>query len=405
VSIVDFVDRFRLGPTFRFLDDHQVRDEFGRVVGYRNLDRIGQTLAPILVRRRKADVLKQLPERLEKRFYVPMTPQQMAHHEENRETVAKLVAKWRRHRFLSEADQRWLMIALQNMRMACDSTYLLDGATDHGVKADELMTVFEELFERPDVKAVVFSQWVKMHGLLSRRIEARRWKHVFFHGGVESRKRQALVDRFREDPECRVFLSTDAGGVGLNLQHASVVVNVDLPWNPAVLEQRIGRVHRLGQTRPVQVVSFVAKGTIEEGMLTLLGFKRSLFAGILDGGEREVFLGGSRLNRFMESVEKATATMSEPLVEEARPVAPAEASAEDDDAETVATAETTGATGDNPLADLLRTGLQLFEQFRAATVSDERTGERYLKIKMPEPEVVGRVTQSLQALLESLRRE
>jgi SNF2 family DNA or RNA helicase len=86
---------------------------------------------------------------------------------------------------------------------------------------------------------------------------------VVFHGGVAGEKRKALLDRFREDTGCRAFLSTDAGGVGLNLQHASVVVNVDLPWNPAILEQRIGRVHRLGQTRPVQVVNLVSKGTIE----------------------------------------------------------------------------------------------------------------------------------------------
>src|SRR5207244_3018098 len=77
----------------------------------------------------------------------------------------------------------------------------------------------------------------------------------------------------------------------------------------AVLEQRVGRVHRLGQARPVRVVNFVAQGTIEEGMLSVLKFKRSLFAGVLDGGEKDVFLGGSRLNKFMESVEKATAAI------------------------------------------------------------------------------------------------
>ena len=129
---------------------------------------------------------------------------------------------------------------------------------------------------------------------------------MFFHGGVPSRKRKNLIEQFREDPDCRLFLSTDAGGVGLNLQHANVVVNMDLPWNPAVLEQRIGRVHRLGQTRPVQVINFIAEGTIEQGMLSTLAFKKSLFAGILDGGEKEVFLGESRLKRFMESVEKVT---------------------------------------------------------------------------------------------------
>src|SRR5207245_10299967 len=101
-------------------------------------------------------------------------------------------------------------------------------------------------------------------------------------------------------PSRRVLLSTDAGSTGLNLQHASTLVNVDLPWNPAVLEQRIARVHRLGQTRPVQVVNFIAKGSIEEGMLSVLAFKRSLSEGILDGGNGEISLGGSWLNRFLK---------------------------------------------------------------------------------------------------------
>src|SRR5438876_989385 len=151
------------------------------------------------------------------------------------------------------------------------------------------------------------------------------------HGGVPGPKRKLLIDRFRDDAACRAFLSTDAGGVGLNLQFARAVVNVDLPWNPAVLEQRIGRVHRLGQTNPVQVVNFVAKGTIEEGMLSVLGFKRSLFAGVLDGGEREVFLGGSRLKRFIESVENVTAGVPAPIVEEAAEPAAAEPAASVDD--------------------------------------------------------------------------
>jgi superfamily II DNA or RNA helicase len=423
VSLVQFVDPHRIGPTFRFLHDHQILDEFGKVVGYRNLDRIGQTLAPVLIRRRKADVLRQLPERLEKRFFVPMTPQQMAHHDENREIVGKLVAKWRRFRFLAEADQRRLLIALQNMRMACDSTYLLDQQTDHGVKADEVATLLDEIFERADTKAVIFSQWRRMHEVLVRRLEGRPWSHVLFHGGVETARRKDLIDRFREDPGCRAFLSTDAGGVGLNLQHASVVVNVDLPWNPAVLEQRIGRVHRLGQTRPVQVVSFVAKGTIEEGMLSVLGFKRSLFAGVLDGGEREVFLGGSRLTRFMESVENVTAGIQAPIVEEAAEPVTAEPPATEDSGDgdsDVAAAPASLRPAADPLGSLLRTGLDLLTQFAAAAgagqaptgatparlferIRDEGSGQSYLKIRMPEPEVVDRVTQALQTFLERLR--
>src|SRR5262249_42022262 len=158
------------------------------------------------------------------------------------EIVARIVQKWRRYRFLSEADQRRLMIALQRMRMSCDSAYLLDGVHDEGLKADEAATLLDELFERPGTKAVVFSQWLRMHELWVRRSKGRGGSHVLFHGGVPGPKRKGLVARFHDDPGCRAFLSTDAGGVGLNLQHASVVLNLDLPWNPAVLEQRIGRV-------------------------------------------------------------------------------------------------------------------------------------------------------------------
>jgi SNF2 family DNA or RNA helicase len=279
------------------------------VVGYKELGKINQTLSSILLRRTKREVLSELPERLEKNFFVNMTREQLKHHEENAETVARIVAKWRRFKFLSETDQRILMIALQNMRMSCNSTYLLDRITDYGHKCDELMELLHDLLGDPDAKAVVFSQWLGTHELIVRRLDGNGWGYAYLHCGVPSSKRKDLVKRFREDPHCRLFLSTEAGGVGMNLQCASAVINMDLPWNPAVLEQRIGRVHRLGQRRPVRVVNFVASGTIEHGMLSLLGFKKSFFAGVLDGGQDEVFLGGSRLKRFMESVERATTSI------------------------------------------------------------------------------------------------
>ena len=311
ISIVQFVDQHRLGPTWKLLHEHQVKDEIGRVTGYTGLEKIGETLAPIMIRRRKSEVLTQLPSRTDQNLLVPMTEMQMVHHQENADIVARIVQRWRKTKFLSDKDQRRLTCALQNMRMSCNSTYLLDQETDHGVKADELAALLDGLFVQPDAKAVVFSQWTRTHDIVIRRLEERGIGYVSFHGGVPSEKRPALVERFRDDPDCRVFLSTDAGAAGLNLQHASTLVNMDLPWNPALLEQRIGRIHRMGQKRPVQIVNFVAKGTIEEGMLSVLAFKRSLSAGILDGGRSEISLGGSRLSRFMKEVENVTGRMGE----------------------------------------------------------------------------------------------
>jgi len=447
-SIVEFVDRFRLGALFRFLDKHQHVDTTGRVVGYRNLHGVSRTLGPILIRRTKEKVLDQLPGRLEKRMFIEMTDEQWKHHEENRETVARIVAKWRRYGFLTEKDQLGLQIALQNMRMSCNSTYLLDHETDHGRKIDEAVELLGEILEDPEARVVIFSQWVRSHELLIERLEKKGWEHVLFYGGVPSRDRGKLIERFKRDPRCRLFLSTDAGGVGLNLQHANVVFILDQPWNPAVLEQRIGRVHRLGQHRPVRVVHFVAKSTIEEGMLDVLKFKKSMFSGVLDGGKDEVFLGGTKLKRFMESVERVSGGIPGPQpsngngngsasagggvlerVDEVRP--PTDQAPEPRRPEHPAQKQPAAATaaraahppGQQPWGELLSAGLTLLDRLgkvlsedsaagrpgrSAASVADsllardEKTGENFLKIPVPPPEALGKLAAAIRALGKSL---
>lgn len=432
VSIVQFIDQQRLGPTYRLLHDHQQLDEHGKVVGYRDLNRIGQTLQPILIRRQKKDMAMQLPARLDKNFFVPMTELQRDQHQENYEMVAKVVSKWRQYGFLTEVDQRRLMIGLQNMRMSCDSSYLIDQSSDSGVKADEVLTLLSELMETPGNKVVIFSQWLRMHALLVKRLQDKPWGHVLFHGGVESSKRKDLVDRFRDDSNCRIFLATDAGGVGLNLQHANIVINMDLPWNPAVLEQRIGRVHRLGQTQPVSVVNYIAQGTIEEGMLGVIEFKKNLFAGVLDGGEKNVFLGGSKLKKFMETVDRITGSMPAPVAEEAaesRQTGVDSQPSEQESAEPAAapihdqkgaTEQPQPADGSTSFATLLQQGIRLFEQLAGGSsspahngatsgrqpriVRDEQTGNAYMQLPIPEPEVLNGALQAIGKLLESLRR-
>lgn len=425
ISIVQFVDQHRLGPTWKLLHEHQVKDEVGRVTGYTGLERIGETLAPVMIRRRKSEVLLQLPKRTDQNLLVPMTAMQMIHHQENADIVARIVQRWRKTKFLSDTDQRRLTCALQNMRMSCNSTYLLDQESDHGVKADELAALFDDLFAQPETKAVVFSQWTRTHDIVIRRLEARGLGYVSFHGGVPSEARPALVERFRDDPGCRVFLSTDAGSTGLNLQHASTLINMDLPWNPAILEQRIGRIHRMGQKHPVLIVNFIAKGTIEEGMLSVLAFKRSLSAGILDGGTGEISFGGSRLNRFMKDVENVTGHMGEgetmASAEEAIIVAPTEAppmaATAPDNVGAVSTALTDGcAAADeastDPWSALLQVGAKIISSLAAGDSLDDpnswierdpTTGARHLKVPVPPPETVRRFADVLSVLADTLR--
>ena len=104
------------------------------------------------------------------------------------------------------------------------------------------------------------------------------------------------------EPSSRVFLSTDAGSTGLNLQSAATIINIDLPWNPAVLEQRIGRIYRLGQQNNIQVINLVTPDSIEQGMLGKLRFKTSMFEGVLDDGEDSVFITDDKFSKMMETV-------------------------------------------------------------------------------------------------------
>ena len=297
-SIVEYIDRYKLGPLFRFLNNHQVLDEYGKLTGYKNLRSINKTLEDILIRRTKKEIMDQLPGRIDKNFFVEMTAEQKTDHEDYYNVVARLANKWIRQGFLNEEDRQKLLICLNCMRMVSDSTYILDSKTNHGNKINEIKSLVRELLEDQGNKIVIFSQWKRMFDLLCTELDKMGLPYEYLNGDIPAGERKTMIERFQHDQALKIFLSTDAGGVGVNLQRANMLINIDLPWNPAVLEQRIGRIYRLGQKKHIQVYNFISEGSIEHRILHLLDFKKTLFTGVLDeGGEDRVMLEG-----FMQSV-------------------------------------------------------------------------------------------------------
>ena len=301
-SIVEFVDNFRLAPYYLFKDKHIITDETGKVLGYKNLNDIGKKLGDILIRRRKKDVKLQMPERSDKNLFIPMTNEQKDMHQEWQNQVRLLVLKWRKMHFLSDKDRKRLLLFLSQMRMVCDSSYILDQKTRYDTKVDECVNIISDIISEEGEKVVVFSQWERMTRLIAKELEKKEIGFEYLHGGVPSEKRKNLVDNFMNEPSSRVFLSTDAGSTGLNLQSAATIINIDLPWNPAVLEQRIGRIYRLGQQNNIQVINLVTPYSIEEEMLGKLRFKTSMFEGVLDDGEDSVFITDDKFSKMMETV-------------------------------------------------------------------------------------------------------
>ena len=278
-SVVEFIDDRRLGPAFRFFNRHRVVDEKGKVLGYKNLAELRERLAPILLRRTRASVMRDLPPRSTEFVRIAPTAEQLELHRTNLRIVSSIVRK----PYINEMDLLRLRKALLMCRMSADSTYLVDKQEPgNSSKLAALDDLLGSLLAEERRKIVLFSEWTTMLGLIEPLINKHGADYVRLDGSVPQKQRQPLVQRFQKDPACRLFVTTNAGATGLNLQVANSVVNVDLPWNPAVLEQRIARAHRMGQKRPVQVYVLVTEGTIEESLLGTLSAKHELALAALD---------------------------------------------------------------------------------------------------------------------------
>lgn len=278
-AVVSFIDDRRLGPVYRFFHRHRTVDEKGRVLGYKNLDLLRDTLRPILLRRTRQGVMQQLPERMTEIVRIAPTEEQEVM---SSEYVAK-AAKIARKKYLTEMDLLLLQKCLLMARMTADSTELVDKVKPgYSTKLERLRELLEQLAAESDRKIVLFSEWTRMLDLIEPILKGVQLKFVRLDGSVPQKKRQEIVHQFQTNPDCRVIILSNVGSTGLNLQAANTVINVDIPWNPAVLEQRISRAHRMGQKRTVQVYVLVTENTIEERLLRVLAAKHDLATAALD---------------------------------------------------------------------------------------------------------------------------
>ncbi len=300
-SLVQFLDPGVLTPLWQFAADHFLldRNKKGEILGYTNLDRLHEKLKPLVIRRRKEEVLSELPELIVNNYFVNLRREQMDIHAGYSQTLLPLLNK----KFLTPMDVRRIQSLLLKMRQVCNSTYLIDRETNISPKLAELAIILEELILRSGRKVVIFSEWTTMTMLIGKHLSSVAIPFVELTGKVAVNKRQALIDEFSSNPDCKVFLSSDAGGTGLNLQAADCVINFELPWNPAKVNQRIGRVNRIGQKSTcINVINLVAKDSIEERIMAGIKLKEDLFQGVFDGGADEVLLSRQKRQELVDQL-------------------------------------------------------------------------------------------------------
>src|SRR5207244_3318763 len=235
-SIVQYLDPELVGPLFRFNRSFYELDERGRPVDYRNLDELRRRVQPVLLRRRKSDVETELPGRSVKTYFIPMLEEQQVRYDEYHDSAARLASIAKKRPLTAKEFER-LQMCLACMRMICDTPAILDPTCRVCPKLEELERILEDLLQDPERKIIIFSEWERMLALVRELADELGTEVAWHTGSVPQARRRQEINRFKQDPNCRLFLSTDSGSVGLNLQVASAVINLDLPWNLAKLEQ------------------------------------------------------------------------------------------------------------------------------------------------------------------------
>ena len=274
-SLFEFLNPGMLGQASVF----RLTGSAGRAPNPETQQLLSRALRPFILRRTKTQVARDLPEKSEQTLYCDLEPAQRRHYDELREYYRRSLLDRIEREGMNKAKIQ-ILEALLRLRQAACHPALIDKNTDApSAKLDALVPQLEEVFEEGH-KALVFSQFTSFLDILRRRLDERGIPYEYLDG--KTRDRQGRVERFQNDPACKLFLiSLKAGGLGLNLTAAEYVFLLDPWWNPAVESQAIHRAHRIGQTRHVFAYRLIARDTVEEKVLQLQESKRALADAII----------------------------------------------------------------------------------------------------------------------------
>lgn len=346
-SIMAFVDPTVLGDFKTFDRTFIIRDHFGRPTRYRNLDTMHRVLSPVLIRKTREDIADQLPQIIHTLIPVPFDdPSKRAYRNISGDLLAQLQQAisqqgkgfnlWAHYNGGAGGEaQGQIMSRLTVLRMLCDNPQLIHNSADsyddptdkagskyaaevidagwmNGVstapKLDAVVDYIKDILEEDPKNKVVLFSFFKENLRIIKAATSKLTESVLFMGGMDAAARDMSKERFSKDPACRLFLSSDAGGYGVDLPMANYLISYDLPWSSGKLEQREARIIRLSSTfSHVTVATFVMQGSIEERQYDMLQQKKAINEAFVDGKHHDVQRGFDitlgTLSEFLRSSE------------------------------------------------------------------------------------------------------
>ena len=285
--IVSMVDDAALGPFPSFKSRYLILDYWGNVVSIRNEDELRKKLNSALIRRTIDDVWKERPPLVEMTRECTLLPYQAKVYEEARNNVLQSIKDAEK---AAQVNNAMLATMMSYLLQICDTVKAIDETCDrkdHSAKLELMIDILEEEIGGED-KVLIFSRFANrvVPHIISTLKKYDKGGVVSITGKVPPAESNAIMQHFKDSNKARFLVCSDALAYGANLQVARHVINFDLPWNPARLDQRIARVYRRGQTKPVNVFNFIVPGTIEEHLYAMLAAKRGLAAKFLKQAKR-----------------------------------------------------------------------------------------------------------------------
>lgn len=311
---IAFVDAQRLGPYDALLQQHGQRDDAGALCGLQDLDGLRATLAKVLLARPLDELRGQLPERLALLRRVPLPAAAQAQHAQRLQSLAESVARWQRSDWISATQQRQLLAQVQALRRLCAGVAAgaamsgddgQDEAAATAVVQAKAVALQAWLHDggpagAPVAKAVVFSQWPQALQALQGELAAAGVEGVHWRSSDTAAQRQAALQRWQHESDCRLLLVADAGSAALELRLPQAqVVHLERPWNARVLARRFGRVHRRGQAQLVTALQLLLADSFEDAIERVLGERREPApTELLDAGAEAGFEHGAALTQW-----------------------------------------------------------------------------------------------------------
>ncbi len=279
-SIFDFIMPGYLNSIVRFREAYGIKDVDKDSL--KRLDNLNYQIRPFILRRKKKEVSKELPDKIEQIEYLDMSEMEKAMYqslvEDTKEEIDNVIAS----EGFSKARFK-IVTLLTRLRQLCISPALLDkDYTEDSIKIKRLLEIVKELI-KDNHKILIFSSFKGAVELVKKKFDEESISNYVIDGSVSGKDRVMLVDAFNKDKTSCFLITLKSGGTGLNLTSADIVIHLDVWWNPQVENQATDRAHRIGQTKKVTVLKLINKGTVEEKIIELQEKKRILSDNLIEG--------------------------------------------------------------------------------------------------------------------------